>query len=66
MLTTFMKKSTGDNFPPKDMTFPDGLRLLNTAGYDGVELWLGDRPWFQMKTTDAEARQLLVQIEDAG
>jgi hexulose-6-phosphate isomerase len=61
-----MKKSTGDNFFPPSMGFSDGLQLLKTAGYDGVELWLGDRPWFQMKTSDSEVRQLLVQIEDAG
>ena len=61
-----MKKSTGDNFFPRGMSFPDGLALLKKAGYEGVELWLGDRPWFQMKTTDSEVRQLLVQIQDAG
>ncbi|MDQ2711529.1 MAG: sugar phosphate isomerase/epimerase, partial [Acidobacteriota bacterium] len=61
-----MKKSTGDNFFPKGMTFPEGVRLLKQAGYDGVELWLGERPWFQMKTTDTEVRQLFVQIQDAG
>jgi hexulose-6-phosphate isomerase len=61
-----MKKSTGDNFFPPSMGFSDGLKLLKKAGYDGVELWLGERPWFQMKTSDSEVRQLLVQIEDAG
>src|SRR3954465_1043778 len=61
-----MKKSTGDNFFPPSMGFSDGLQLLKKADYDGLELWLGDRPWFQMKTSDAEVRQLLVQIEDAG
>jgi L-ribulose-5-phosphate 3-epimerase len=61
-----MQKSTGDNFFPKGMTFPQGLALLKRAGYQGVELWLGDRPWFQMKTSDAEVRQLLGQIQDAG
>lgn len=61
-----MQKATGDNFFPKDMTFPQGLALLKRAGYQGVELWLGDRPWFQMKTNDAEVRQLLGQIQDAG
>lgn len=30
-----MKKSTGDNFFPKDMSFPDGVKLLKNAGYDG-------------------------------
>jgi hexulose-6-phosphate isomerase len=61
-----MKKSTGDNFFPKGMSFTDGLKLLRQAGYDGVELWLGDRPWFQMKTTDTEVRALLSQLNDAG
>ncbi len=61
-----MKKSTGDNFFPEGMSFPQGVQLLKQAGYEGVELWLGDRPWFQMKTTDAEVRQLLRQIRDAG
>lgn len=61
-----MKKSTGDNFFPKDMAFTAGLQLLKKSGYDGVELWLGDRPWFQMNTTDAQVRSMLSQIEDAG
>lgn len=61
-----MKKSTGDNFFPEGMSFPEGVNLLKQAGYDGVELWLGARPWFQMKTTDTEVRQLLKQIQDAG
>ena len=61
-----MKKSTGDNFFPKGMSFTEGLALLKRAGYDGVELWLGDRPWFQMKTTDAELRVMAHQIQDAG
>src|SRR3954464_2107943 len=61
-----MQKATGDSFFPKGMTFAQGLALLKRAGYQGVELWLGDRPWFQMKTSDAEVRQLLGQIQDAG
>jgi hexulose-6-phosphate isomerase len=61
-----MKKSTGDNFFPQGMSFSDGLRLLKQAGYDGVELWLGERPWFQMKTTDTQVRHLLRQIQNAG
>ena len=61
-----MKKSTGDNFFPQGMGFSDGVKLLKRAGYDGIELWLGERPWFQMKTTDAEIRAMLRQIEDAG
>jgi sugar phosphate isomerase/epimerase len=61
-----MKKSIGDNIFPKDMTFEDGLKLLKRAGYEGIELWLGDRPWFQMKATDAELQQLFTKIQDAG
>lgn len=61
-----MKKSTGDNFFPKGMSFEDGLKLLKRARYDGVELWLGERPWFQMNTTDAQLRDLRKQIQDAG
>ena len=61
-----MKKSTGDNFFPHAMRFTDGLALLKRAGYDGVELWLGERPWFQMETTDAEMHAMGRQIRDAG
>ena len=61
-----MKKSTGDNFFPNAMRFTDGLALLKRAGYDGVELWLGERPWFQMQTTDAEIRAMGRQVRDAG
>lgn len=61
-----MKKSIGDNIFPKGMTFEEGLRLLNKAGYDGVELWLGDRPWFQMNTTDAQLRGMRDRITQAG
>jgi L-ribulose-5-phosphate 3-epimerase len=61
-----MKKSTGDNFFPPGMQFPEGLKLLKQAGYDGIELWLGDRPWFQMKTPDADLREMLRQIQNAG
>ena len=61
-----MKKSTGDNFFPKGVSFTEGLALLKRAGYDGVELWLGDRPWFQMHTTPADLRAMAQQIHDAG
>ncbi len=37
-----MKKSIGDNEIPKGWTFEQGLALIKKAGYDGVELWLGD------------------------
>jgi hexulose-6-phosphate isomerase len=36
---------------------------LNKAG---IELWLGDRPWFQMSTTDAQIHQLRDKIVAAG
>src|SRR5581483_6217283 len=52
---SLMKKSIGDNIFPQGMTFENGLKL-----------WLGDRPWFQMQTSDAELRRLLSRIEDAG
>jgi L-ribulose-5-phosphate 3-epimerase len=61
-----MKKSIGDSIFPHALTFGQGLQLLKHAGYEGVELWLGDRPWFQMSTSDAQLRQLLSQIQDAG
>lgn len=61
-----MKKSIGDTIFPKGMSFDDGLKLLKRAGYDGIELWLGDRPWFQMHTKDADLRHLFVRIQDAG
>lgn len=62
----FMKKSIGDNIFPQGMSFENGLKLLKRAGYEGIELWLGDRPWFQMKTSDTELRQLFGKIQDAG
>ncbi|MBV9268058.1 MAG: sugar phosphate isomerase/epimerase [Acidobacteriaceae bacterium] len=61
-----MKRSIGDNIFPAKMTFEEGLHLVNKAGYDGIELWLGDRPWFQMKTTAAQVQQLRRQIAEAG
>ena len=61
-----MKKSIGDNIFPEGMSFEDGLKLLKRAGYQGIELWLGDRPWFQMNTTDAQLRTMRTKIEDAG
>jgi len=45
-----MKKSIGDNMIPKGWSFEQGLELVKKAGYDGIELWLGDVPWFQMNT----------------
>lgn len=61
-----MKKAIGDNLFPERMSFEDGLKLLKRAGYNGVELWLGDRPWFQMSTTDAQMRELRAKVQDAG
>ena len=61
-----MKKAMGDNLIPKGMTFEQGLTLFTKAGLDGIELWLGDRPWFQMSTSDAELKQLLLKIQNAG
>src|SRR5216117_2731286 len=52
-----MKKSIGDNMIPKDWAFERGLDLVKKSGFDGIELWLGDVPWFQMTTTDAEVRE---------
>lgn len=48
------------------MTFEDGLQLLKRARFQGIELWLGDRPWFQMTTSDAQLREMRTKIEDAG
>jgi L-ribulose-5-phosphate 3-epimerase len=61
-----MKKSIGDNIFPQGMSFDDGLKLLKRAGYQGIELWLGDRPWFQMSTTNAQLREMRSKIQDAG
>ena len=48
------------------MNFEGGLKLLKGAGYDGVELWLGERPWFQMNTSDGEVTRMYRQIRDEG
>src|SRR5437773_10816252 len=61
-----MKKSIGDNMIPKDWAFERGLDLVKKSGFDGIELWLGDVPWFQMTTTDAEVRELGRKVENAG
>ncbi len=61
-----MKKSIGDNIFPPGFTFESGLRLLKKAGYDGVELWLGDRAWFKMSASDSDLRHLKQQIGEAG
>lgn len=61
-----MKKSIGDNMIPKGWSFEQGLELVKKASYDGIELWLGDVPWFQMETTDAQIRELRSKVESAG
>ena len=61
-----MKKSIGENMIPKGWTLEKGLELIKKAGFDGVELWLGDKPWFQMSTTEAEIRELRRKVENAG
>ena len=61
-----MKKSIGDNMIPKGWGFEQGLELVKKAGYDGIELWLGDVPWFQMNTTDAAVSELRRKVENAG
>lgn len=61
-----MRKSIGDNEIPKGWSFEQGLELIKKARYDGVELWLGEVPWFQMETTDAEVLALRRKVENAG
>jgi len=61
-----LKKSIGDNEIPKSWSFEQGLELVKKAGYDGIELWLGDVPWFQMSTSDTEVRELRRKVENAG
>src|SRR5713226_10675360 len=61
-----MKKSIGDNMIPKEFGFERGLELVKKAGFDGIELWLGDVAWFQMTTSDTEVRELRRKIETAG
>jgi L-ribulose-5-phosphate 3-epimerase len=61
-----MKKSIGDNMIPKGWSFERGLELVKKAGYDGIELWLGEVPWFQMNTTDGAVTELRRKVENAG
>src|SRR6184192_3116752 len=61
-----MKKAIGDNMILKEWGLDKGLELVKKAGFDGIELWLGDVPWFQMNTTDAEVRELWRKVENAG
>jgi hexulose-6-phosphate isomerase len=61
-----MKKAIGDNLIPKGWSLEKGLELIKKAGFDGVELWLGDKPWFQMNTSDGAVRELYRKVRDAG
>jgi hexulose-6-phosphate isomerase len=61
-----VKKAIGDIMIPKGWGLERGLELVKQAGFDGIELWLGDVPWFQMSTTDREVRALRQKVEDAG
>jgi len=38
-------QTIGDNLFPKDWSLEKGLALIKKSGFDGVELWLGDKPW---------------------
>ena len=61
-----MRKAIGDNMIPKGWDFDQGLELVKKAGFDGIELWLGNVPWFQMNTPDAEVRELGRRAANAG
>lgn len=51
---------------PKGWTFEQGLELIKKAGFEGVDLWIGGVPWFQMETADAAVIQLRQAVENAG
>ncbi len=61
-----MKRSIGDNMIPKEWDLDRGLDLIHRAGFEGVELWLGGRPWFQPTTTDAQVLDLKRRIASHG
>src|SRR5437762_11190848 len=61
-----MKKAIGDNMIRKEWGLEKGLDLVKQAGFDGIELWLGDMPWFQLTNADVEVRELRRKIENAG
>jgi L-ribulose-5-phosphate 3-epimerase len=61
-----MKKAFGDTLIPDGWSLEKGLDLIKKTGCDGVELWLGGKPWFQMNTTDAGVHDLLRKVHDAG
>jgi hexulose-6-phosphate isomerase len=61
-----MKKAIGDNLIPKGMPIEKGLALVKRSGFDGIELWLGGQPWFDMKTSDSALRELQRRTRDTG
>ncbi len=61
-----MKKAIGDTLIPEGWPLEKGLDLIKRAGFDGVELWLGGKPWFQMNTPDGGVRELYRKVRDAG
>ena len=61
-----MKKSIGDNMIPTGWSFEQGLEVVKKAGYDGIELWLGEVPWFQMNAPDTQVTELRRKVENAG
>jgi L-ribulose-5-phosphate 3-epimerase len=61
-----MKKSIGDSMIPEGWSLEQGLELIHKAGYDGVEFWLGEKPWFQMGTSDAAVLELGRKAKEAG
>ena len=61
-----MKKAIGDNMIPKKWGFEKGLELVKKAGFDGIELWLGDVPWFQVGTRDSEVLDCLRATGEEG
>src|SRR2546423_13426813 len=61
-----MKKAIGDNMIPKEWGFEKGLALVKQSGFDGIELWLGGVPWFQLSTAEAQVPELRHKIEKAG
>src|SRR5262249_57327431 len=61
-----MKKSIGDNMFQKDWSFEQGLALVKKAGFEGIELWLGHDPRFQVETSDAAVGEVRRQIRETG
>jgi sugar phosphate isomerase/epimerase len=61
-----LRKSIGDNLIPNDWPLERGLELIKKSGFDGVEFWLGEKPWFKMETSDAAVQDLARKARDAG